>query len=284
MPGQDSRYSTLSKKHLNVGDKNHRSGFLLAENVPQSKSVTNILPPREMTILWTFQNPSVLDILASGETFFPNPDMAESWGDVGDWGFGTSYEWMVEQMKKRIGSPPSGFFGFPLWAWEDHGTLASGRPDLRSSRPKEESVLIEFDAPEGSFLKSDFGLWHHVLNYWPISESEEAEEAMLKELSSKGFDPYATKPLPESWAKDLVEGSWDRIFRLDLASNCDGWLGGGRRAVQACLWGLCPSTVRKTTFVPTSGPCKTRPFASKRIWSDSEGADIASFKQTGETA
>ena len=44
-------------------------------------------------------------------------------------GFGNSYQWMTEQMKKRIGEPPEGVL-FPVWAWYQWDGKRK-RPDMR---------------------------------------------------------------------------------------------------------------------------------------------------------
>ncbi len=43
----------------------------------------------------------------------------------------SSYRWMTEQMKERIGNPPCSN-AFPVWAWYQWKDSKRNRPDLRS--------------------------------------------------------------------------------------------------------------------------------------------------------
>jgi len=59
----------------------------------------------------------------------------------------SSYRWIADQMKERIGNPPCNTT-FPIWAWYQWETSKRKRPDLRSAGhlPRnEKGVRIEFN-------------------------------------------------------------------------------------------------------------------------------------------
>ena len=74
------------------------------------------------------------------------------------------------------------------------------KPDLRSSGhllKGERGVRIEFRVSDRLILLSDFDLWHYVLNYWYLPESQKDDEAFESELSRRGLsftkrNPYVT--------------------------------------------------------------------------------------------
>ena len=69
--------------------------------------------------------------------------------------FAEKYEWLIEQMKKRIGPPPDGVT-YPVWAWY----MQNGKhkkPDLRRERggngwKGERFACMEIDVPEDRIL------------------------------------------------------------------------------------------------------------------------------------
>lgn len=84
------------------------------------------------------------------------------------------YQWMIRQMEQRIAPPPTPG-AYPVWAWMQWENTKRPKPDLRARGhlPKCESgIRIEFECPDSFALLSDFDLWHFVLNYWYLPESE----------------------------------------------------------------------------------------------------------------
>ena len=84
------------------------------------------------------------------------------------------YQWMVGQMKVRLGPPPEPWC-FPFWAWYQWDGEERRKPDLRAGghlRKGENGIRIEFECCAEAALLSDFGLWHYVLNYWYLPETE----------------------------------------------------------------------------------------------------------------
>ncbi|MEO1087874.1 MAG: DUF3841 domain-containing protein, partial [Acidobacteriota bacterium] len=73
-----------------------------------------------------------------------------------------AYDWMAEQMRSRIGPPPSSKTTVPLWAWYQFDGIHRRRPDLRTSGflpPGERGYRIEFTVDDDCVLLSDFELW-----------------------------------------------------------------------------------------------------------------------------
>ena len=96
-------------------------------------------------ILWTMQPIEVWDLIRETGVYRCDPTkntMPE---------FTDQYEWLIGQMKKRIGPPPDSV-SYPVWAWY----LQNGKhkkPDLRGERwcygPGGESyACIEFEVPD----------------------------------------------------------------------------------------------------------------------------------------
>ena len=119
-------------------------------------------------------------------------------------------------------------------------------PDLRYSLfPKGmKAVRLEIEIDESQALLSDYELWHYVLNYWYLPESEEDGEAFEAELNELGLSPYTTKPLPHPDYDLKVRNSWLRIFDIDwaapgIASARD------EKSIQAVFWELTMSQVKK---------------------------------------
>ncbi|PFJ33196.1 DUF3841 domain-containing protein [Bacillus thuringiensis] len=109
-----------------------------------------------------------------------------------------SYQWMVEQMDKRINNNGS----FPIWLWKE-------KPDLNEEGhfPKgTKSVCLTVEIPDDNVLLSDFDTWHYILNTWflPLSEEED--------------DLFEAGKLNIS-----MEQSWERIFDFELLRKSEIW-------------------------------------------------------------
>lgn len=101
--------------------------------------------------------------------------------------FPKEYDWLMNQMEKRI-------YGYK----KEDGLvfLWTQKPDLRSSghlNRGEEGVLIEVDLPKSKVLLSNFMAWHCVLNDIKAELHEDEKIDKFK--------------------------SWERIFDLELCSN-----------------------------------------------------------------
>lgn len=210
--------------------------------------------------LWSIQPLDVAQALERGERVAAQPDFATHWGqsDEHPWGFRHAYEWMATQMTQRLGPPPDPTCRYPMWAWAKPNPCNSdGSPDLRSHRCDDPQVLLCLDVPAHEALLSDHGCWHHVLNAWPLSLSEEecdAAEARLTQIAGKPFS--TAKRDHADFANPLLMGElcsrWPLIFdvepfepgqiaRMAYPSTADPqWVDVSNVSVQACLWSFEP--------------------------------------------
>ena len=96
--------------------------------------------------------------------------------------FKKAYDWMVEQMTKRIGPPPEGV-NYPVWAFLD------GNSDWEygNGEPGDTMVRIDFTIDDSRVVASDFNDWHFVINDWFLDDSEDeaSEEEALEDEASK---------------------------------------------------------------------------------------------------
>lgn len=125
---------------------------------------------------------------------------------------GDAYQWMMEQMKKRL---PHYRGEVPIWLWPN-------RPDMRHSAHDAkgtEIVRLTIRLPEEKVLLSDFDGWHSVINNSFLSDTEFEfdywkEIGLSKEESwERIFD--LTRERDEEWrgkAEDMVlQGTTGRV-------------------------------------------------------------------------
>lgn len=138
--------------------------------------------------------------------------------------FRESYEWMVGQMKKRIGNPPVGV-ELPVWAWYQWEGERK-RPDMRSHGRSSDKgvpiVLLTIEVPEKHVLLSDFDYWHVVLN-----------------------DGEIIFPIDENavYSEEERQASWEKIF--DYECSFDGEERSIGLSTQATLWEIKAEWVLK---------------------------------------
>ena len=151
--------------------------------------------------------------------------------------FHGAYEWMKQQMTRRLGPPPTKS-AQPIWAWHQWNGEQQRKPDLRSGGYLEKcqtGVRLELDVDHRRVLLSDFGLWHFVLNYWYLPTSEQGGDEFEAESKASGLSFFTTKPLPDVRFHRAIESSWERIFDLDF--NARGITSPKKqKQIQACLW------------------------------------------------
>ena len=87
--------------------------------------------------------------------------------------FEAAYEWLAEQMEKRVGPRPEDV-RFPVWAW--YMFDGKRKSDLRKERwmgkGGEHMLCLELEVPDDQVLLSDYEEWHAVLNRWTITDTE----------------------------------------------------------------------------------------------------------------
>lgn len=161
--------------------------------------------------------------------------------------FREPYEWMIEQLTRRIG-PPDLAGAWPVWAWKQYHGQTKPRPNLRSKGllPKGSTgVRIELDVPDEKVLLFDFLLWHFILNDRYLSTSNDGE-TFDHRLIRIGQSFCHTKPLTDPDLLRKVTDSWERVF--DLGWNEKDITGPlENRGIQATLWRIDSSMVRTVT-------------------------------------
>lgn len=137
--------------------------------------------------------------------------------------FVESYEWMREQMAKRILEYGG---AWPIWAWarprlslwEESARWPLGTP----------FVCIELRIAAARVLCSDFQAWHMVLNRGPVyfTEAEDAE-----------WDAHPNYDRMDDALRMQVRATWERVFDLDAFVHAPCWYGGdaSRQWVQAVI-------------------------------------------------
>ena len=143
------------------------------------------------------------------------------------------YQWMIMQMKKRIGNPPIQDI-YPIWAWHTMNWQHS-RPDLRKvefKSYKKPFVLMEIEISNKDVLLSDEELWNYVLSdtYLSTALTEEEYEKEILEFSKNNKE-------------NKIEESWEKIFCLDNKIN-NGWIRIGCY-IQATFWEIKKENIIK---------------------------------------
>ena len=133
------------------------------------------------------------------------------------------YAWLVKQMRQRLQT----FSGnYPIWAWPQ-------RPDLRRERwsysEPGQSVLIEFEAEPETYLESEYGLWHNILNDCAVCLEHE-------------FDYWHP---PKEANREGYKDTWVKVFDLTYPLQAQGWF--GPVEVQVTVDGLRKDQIRKVT-------------------------------------
>lgn len=189
-------------------------------------------------ILWTIQPVEVYDLIQ--ETGVYHCDFTKSMlSDCQD-----QYDWLVQEMKDRIGDPPRGV-SYPVWAWY----MWEGdrkKPDLRRERwgngwKGERFVCMEIDVPEDRIVLSDFDSWSIILLHGLLSDSEEEDARLENEYNS----------LSEKDKKAYRDKNWEGAFDLTYVDN--DWMHRGD-SIQATFWELRKEDIRKIWFFTASTP------------------------------
>ena len=175
-------------------------------------------------ILWTIQHREAYEEMLRTGVLRANS------AHIFDEFFRESYEWMAEQMKKRIGNPPEGV-ELPIWAWYQWEGKRK-RPDMRSHGRSSDRgvpiVLLTMDVPENQVLLSDFDYWHVVLN-----------------------DGHLIFPYDENavYSKEERRESWEKIF--DYECSFEEEESGIGLSTQATLWEIKADWILKAEHFKT---------------------------------
>ena len=180
--------------------------------------------------LWTIQPIDLYDNLLAQGMLHCDPENKGFWGfEIKE--FRTAYDWLVEQMKSRIGLPLRGV-RYPIWAWALIDGM-SKKPDLRRTEFTNyvgENVIIELEIPDSDALLSDEVNWHYVLNDFYLHDVQDSD-GKWEEVDA-WFDS-----LPPDDQYSLKRKSWERIFDKNDSDN--DW-----KFVQATFWELKVEQIR----------------------------------------
>ena len=142
--------------------------------------------------------------------------------------FRQSYDWLAEQMKRRVGVPPTGVV-YPIWAWY----LLDGKPakvDLRKTEfnnYRGENYALTIEVPDEQVLLSDEENWHFVLNKWLRGASKNKQEYDKEQAWLETFPPDEQQ--------NVKTISWENIFDITTFEN--NWHRQGYY-IQATFWEL----------------------------------------------
>lgn len=148
------------------------------------------------------------------------------------------YDWLVRQMKQRIGPPPDKVT-YPVWAlYQQDGKHR--KPDLRRERwdvgcNGERFACLEIEIPDREVLLSDLDVWCIILNDGLISDAE--QEDCCLEAQYEALSP--------SEKRRMKEKNWERVF--DLSPLNTDWMRRGYD-IQATFWELRLEQVRDVRF------------------------------------
>ena len=148
------------------------------------------------------------------------------------------YDWLVQEMKARMGEPPEGVF-YPVWAWY-MWEGARKKPDLRRARWRngwkgDRFVCMEIEIPDDRVVLSDFDVWSIILLDGLIADTEEENELLEK----------AYEAMPLEAQREYKYRNWKNTFDLTYVDN--GWVHRGD-SIQATFWELRKEDIRKVWF------------------------------------
>lgn len=189
-------------------------------------------------VLWTIQPEAVYQELL--ETGVYRCDFQQS--PMNYWK--KQYDWLVEQMKKRIGKSPDGV-SYPVWAWYQWEGKRK-KPDLRRERwgngwKGERFACMEIEIPDEAVLLSDFDAWSIILLNGLLSLSEEEDNVLEQSYNA----------LSKEARSEMKSRNWEGAFDLSPIDN--SWMRRGE-TIQATFWELRKEQVRKVRMFTSATP------------------------------
>lgn len=190
--------------------------------------------------LWTIQPLSIYEaLLKKGEVAVFESELANL-----DPKFLYGYEWLIDQMKRRIGQSPHPN-QYPMWAWFQWLNYNENKPDMRKyCLPKgEKNVRLTIEIDSKDVLLSDFDLWHNVFSYQipVLGDSDFLKTIPEDDLPYLGYSEELFQNLPEKH-QNLIKNTWDNIFDLNITES---W---HNKSIQATFWSLKLSDVKKVEY------------------------------------
>ena len=188
-------------------------------------------------ILWTIQPDEVFDEINRLGVYRCdiNKSGMKDFADL-------QYDWLVSQMRKRIGPPPEGV-SYPVWAYKIW-YAERVKPDIRALRwfwggKRNKFYRLEIDIPDEQVLLSDYNAWSVMLNEGLLSDTEEEDNEIDKFYETLSPDARA----------EFRSKNWERVFNVTPLN--DKWTGRGE-TVQATFWELKKEQIRKVTMFLTT--------------------------------
>jgi len=170
------------------------------------------------------------------------------------------YDWMAEQMRKRIGEPPFAEIKYPIWVWLQYHSKKSPVPPMS---PREipdgesEAVMLELEVPEDTVLLSDLDLWIHPLNGWEICGKRESK-LLNKEKEAYEKEHGKCNQLSD-WSPAIqsqIIATWKRVFDLDWIDPYQAPRMRQHRSIQGTIWLLRKEWLRTARIFNHQGEIK----------------------------
>lgn len=176
-------------------------------------------------IVYSIQDLKAIDFLNKNGVLYKDKKKIICFED-----FYCSYEWMSNQLRKRVGKAYKKNT-FPIWVWKE-------KPDLRSRYLKGDEqnsfYRLSIEIPEKRVLFSNFDLWHHVLGGYPVLTSDykitekwlDRNDKIVREFVDMHMNNKSiTKRYKKLFKKyyNRIGKSWELIFDLlgdDLIQGC----------------------------------------------------------------
>ncbi|MEA4832796.1 MAG: DUF3841 domain-containing protein [Oscillospiraceae bacterium] len=176
--------------------------------------------------LWTIQPKTLYEKLKTVKIIHCDQTKSDL---ITEWGYSPAYDWLIEQMISKIGTPPE-YVKYPIWAWHTVDWQHK-KPDLRRREFRgysEDQVCIEIEIPDSDVLLSDEVMWLYVLNNYYYGNSTCDQ---MFDTESKWFDSLS--PDEQLAAKSK---SWKKIF--DVFPCGENRQDSAGQYIQATFWEL----------------------------------------------
>lgn len=167
--------------------------------------------------LYSLQPKKVIDEINKKGYFICDNKKSEYLIDDPGQKFNNAYNWLIDQMNKKIENPEN--IKFPVWAWYK----IDGKNELPNFNESllnySDNYLIEIEIPDNEVVLSDYNHWHMPLN--DIFANMEENDEKWEEIN-EWYDN-----LPYEERTKIKYDSWNVVFNVENA-----------KYVQATFWKL----------------------------------------------
>ena len=198
-------------------------------------------------ILWSIQPEEVFNIIQANGVYHCSTEIIIK----KDFAL-MQYNWLADQMRKRVGNPPDGV-NYPVWAcyiWRQ----TSAKPDLRAvrhywGRNGERYYRLKIDVPDDKVLLCDRNAWDVILNECLLSDSESEDKEL--EAIYESLTPYD---------KIIMRNkNWERLFDIVPYTPVNNDWSGKGEIIEAVFWELRKEYIREVKmFVSCSKYYKSK--------------------------